>query len=161
MKSMIIFEEAKAKLESSASSANILDRKAFFLCGAYLTGITILITVVFELTPHPSLYIVLIGLLVSLSILLYSAMRVKKFASLGSNASALIGDPSPKESLLCSIALAYEEKAEHNNKISAGRGTAINISILVFLLSAISAVVLPYFFEDKLMQILSHLVPME
>ena len=149
-KAKIIFNESKAMLQSSRSNAEQLDLKISRfsnVCFSSIGGITAVLSFLKDgnLFFKISLLILIFGFIYSFFQMMQSS-KSDKFASDGMEASTIINDKQCNEEddiyLMKCLALTYEEKAKHNNKISGDKAELfdkvlknLKIFFLVSLLS--------------------------
>ena len=121
-KAKIVFQESKARLQSSKVSSEQLENKISHfstLCIASIGGLTTALSFLGDMPFFKiSLFILIVGFIHSL-INLFKLKKTNKFASNGLGAKAIIEDePNNSTSLLRRLALTYEDKANLNYKLS-------------------------------------------
>jgi len=146
--SLLIFEEAKASLESSIVNSDKLEKKIFFWGGLYVAGMSTVAALISKGTLSLPLLCMFVGFLLAF-LLLRHAFKTKKYAAMGMQASPLLEKPWNSmaiDALYESIALSYEEKAAHNNAISAEKSCHVNRStfcLISFLVLAVVILIVP------------------
>jgi hypothetical protein len=129
-KAKIIFNEAKAMLQSSRTNSEQLEQKVSRFVTVCVTSIGCL-TAVLSFLKEGNFFFK-IGLLILISGFIHSLFKIlqssktNKFASDGLEASTIIDDEECKKEdasyLMTKLALTYEEKANHNNQVSGKIG---------------------------------------
>lgn len=121
----IVFNEAKAKLVSSKTNSEQLENKLsrfITICISFVGGLTAILSFLKSVLFFKIAILILILGFIHALFKIIQCSKTKEYASDGMEASTILNDDecSKKDEgyLLSSLALTYEEKANHNNKIS-------------------------------------------